>query len=103
MIPDGRVADAGKIVEVEPQKRLVLTWRNEFIPELHADGFSRLTYDLEPQGDMVKLTLTHESETPGSKLIAKVSQGWPTILASLKSLLETGEPLATTRKWPEKL
>lgn len=103
MIPDGRVADAGEILEVEPHKRLVLTWRNEFLPELREDGFSRLTYELEQQGDMVKLRLTHESDTPGSKLIEKVSQGWPAILASLKSLLETGESLVATRKWPEKL
>jgi uncharacterized protein YndB with AHSA1/START domain len=101
MIPDGRVADAGQILEVEPNKRLVLTWRNEFRPELREDGFSRLTYELEQQGDMVKLTLTYESETPGSKLIEAVSQGWPAILASLKSLLETGESLAATRNWPE--
>ena len=52
---------------------------------------------------MVKLKLTHESDTPGSKLIEKVSQGWPAVLASLKSLLETGESLAATRRWPEKL
>jgi len=101
MIPDGRVADAGEVLEIQPHKRLVLTWRNEFLPELREDGFSRLTYELEQQGDMVKLTLTHQSETPGSKLIEKVSQGWPAILASLKSLLETGEPLEATRKWPE--
>ncbi|AMN42571.1 SRPBCC family protein [Rhodoplanes sp. Z2-YC6860] len=103
MIPDGRVADAGKIIEVEPHKRLVLTWQNEFLSELRADGVSRLTYELEQQGDMVKLTLTHESDTPDSKLIEKVSQGWPAILASLKSLLETGESLVATRKWPGKL
>jgi hypothetical protein len=49
----------------------------------------------------VKLTVTHESEIKGSKLIASVSQGWPHILASLKSLLETGAPLEGTRRWPE--
>jgi uncharacterized protein YndB with AHSA1/START domain len=101
MIPDGRVGDSGEILEIEPGRRLVQTWRNEFRPELHADGYSRLTYELEPQGDTVKLTLIHESETPDSKLIEAVSGGWPAILASLKSLLETGTPLEATRHWPK--
>jgi len=101
MIPDGRVADSGEVVEVEPGRRLVLTWRNQFKPELRDDGPSRLTYEIEPQGEAVKLTVIHESETPDSKLIRAVSSGWPMILASLKSLLETGESLEATRKWPE--
>jgi uncharacterized protein YndB with AHSA1/START domain len=101
MIPDGRVGDAGEILEIDPPRRLVLSWRNEFKPELKAEGYSRLTYELEQQGDSVKLTLIHESDTPGSKLIEAVSTGWPMILASLKSLLETGESLEATRRWPE--
>lgn len=101
MIPDGRVGDAGEVVEIEPYRKLVLTWRNEFMPELRAEGYSRLTYELEQVGDSVKLTLTHEMNRPESKLIDAVSNGWPHILASLKSLLETGESLAETQKWPE--
>jgi uncharacterized protein YndB with AHSA1/START domain len=103
MIPDGRVADSGEIIEIEPHRRLVLTWRNEFRPELHKEGYSRLTYELEQQGDMVKLTLTHEIDWPESKFIEAVSQGWPAILSSLKSLLETGESLEATRRWPENM
>jgi hypothetical protein len=80
---------------------LVLSWRNEFKPELRAEGFSRLTYELEAQGDMVKLTVIHEIDRPESKLIEAVSEGWPAILASLKSFLETGNPLEATRRWPE--
>jgi uncharacterized protein YndB with AHSA1/START domain len=102
MIPDGRVADSGEIVAIEPHKHLALTWRNEFKPELREEGYSRLTYELEQQGDMVKLTLTHEIEQPPSgksKFIEAVSSGWPAILASLKSLLETGESLEATRNW----
>lgn len=102
MIPDGRVADSGEIVEIDPPRRLVLTWRNEFRPELHKEGYSRLTYELEQQGDTVRLMLTHEIDRPGSELIAAVSSGWPAILSSLKSLLETGESLEATRRWPEK-
>jgi uncharacterized protein YndB with AHSA1/START domain len=101
MIPDGRVADSGEIVEIEPERRLVLTWRNEFKPELRAEGDSRLTYELEKRGESVKLTVIHEMDKPDSKLIQAVSGGWPVILASLKSLLETGESLEETRRWPE--
>lgn len=101
MIPDGRVGDAGEIVECEPEKRLVLTWRNEFQPALKEEGFSLLTIELEQQGDVVKLSLVHEMQRDGSKLIEGVSSGWPMILASLKSLLETGESFEATRKWPE--
>jgi len=101
MIPDGRVGDSGEVLEIEPGRRLVLSWRNEFIPEMRAEGYSRLTYELEPMGESVKLTVIHEMDKPGSKLIEAVSSGWPHILASLKSLLETGESLVETRKWPE--
>jgi uncharacterized protein YndB with AHSA1/START domain len=101
MIPDGRIGDSGEVLEINPNRRLVLRWRNEFMPELREETPTRLTYELEPQGDMVKLTVIHESEEPGSKLIEMVSNGWPIILSSLKSLLETGESLAATRRWPE--
>jgi uncharacterized protein YndB with AHSA1/START domain len=101
MIPDGRVADSGQVVEIEPERRLVLSWRNEFRPELRAEGFSRLTFEIEKVGESVKLTVIHEMDKPGSKLIDAVSNGWPHILASLKSLLETGESLVETRRWPE--
>jgi uncharacterized protein YndB with AHSA1/START domain len=101
MLPDGRVADCGEILEIEPNRRLVLTWHNQFKPELQAEGPSQLTYELEPQGDSVKLTIIHEMPLPDSKLIGAVSQGWPPILSSLKSLLETGESLEITRRWPK--
>jgi uncharacterized protein YndB with AHSA1/START domain len=101
MLPDGRVGDAGEVLEIEPERRLVLSWRNEFIPEMRAEGYSRMTYELEQQGDMVKFTLIHEMDTLNSKLIDAVAHGWPMNIASLKSLLETGESLEATRKWPE--
>jgi uncharacterized protein YndB with AHSA1/START domain len=100
MIPDGRVADSGQVLEIEPERRLVLTWRNEFKPELRVEGFSRLTYELEQQGESVKLTVIHEMDKPESKFIDAVSNGWPHLLSSLKSLLETGESLVETRQWP---
>jgi uncharacterized protein YndB with AHSA1/START domain len=101
MIPDGRVADAGEIVEIEPQRRLVLRWRNEFMPELREEGYSRMTYEIEKKRESVKLTVIHEMERGGSKLIDVVSGGWPTILSSLKSVLETGQALEETKRWPK--
>ncbi len=101
MIPDGRVGDSGTVPEFDPPRRLVLAWRNEFMPDLKAEGYSTCTYVLEPAGTAVKLTLTHELDAPHSKLIGGVSEGWPHLLASLKSLLETGESLVESRTWPE--
>jgi uncharacterized protein YndB with AHSA1/START domain len=101
MIPDGRVTDSGQVLEIEPHRRLVLSWRNEFRPELHEEGYSRCTFELEKLGSSVKLTIVHEIDRPDSKLVQAVSNGWPHILSSLKSLLETGEPLEETRHWPK--
>jgi uncharacterized protein YndB with AHSA1/START domain len=101
MTPDGRVADSGEILEIDPQKKLVLSWRNELFPDMRAEGHSRLTYELEAKGEAVKLTLIHEIDKADSKLIDATSSGWPAILSSLKSLLETGEPLDETRRWPK--
>jgi uncharacterized protein YndB with AHSA1/START domain len=101
MLPDGRVGDSGEVLEFDPPRRLVLSWRNEFKPELHEEGYSRMTYTLEPKGGSVKLTVLHEMGKPDSKLIEGVSNGWPHLLSSLKSLLETGESLVETRTWPK--
>jgi len=67
---DGQVSDAGKVVEYDPPKRLAYTFVN-----------------------IVKLTLTHEGFAPDSKMLPAISKGWPAILSSLKSILETGHPL----------
>jgi uncharacterized protein YndB with AHSA1/START domain len=99
--PDGRTADAGEVIEIEPQKRLVLSWQHQLHPEARAEGFSRMTYELEQAGDVVKLTVPHQIDKDDSKLINAISGGWPMILASLKSLLETGESLEATRQWPK--
>jgi uncharacterized protein YndB with AHSA1/START domain len=88
---DGRVADRGEILEIDPPRRMVLRWQNEWKPELKAEGASLCTMELEPMGRAVKLTVTHQMERPDSKLITAVSGGWPLILSNLKSLLETGE------------
>ena len=99
--PDGGLCDSGEVVEVKPARRLVLKWRNEFVPAMRKEGYSRMTLEIEKQGTSVKLTIVHEMRKPGSKFIDSVSEGWPPILSSLKSLLETGESLVETRRWPE--
>ncbi|MBV9510727.1 MAG: SRPBCC domain-containing protein, partial [Caulobacteraceae bacterium] len=74
----------------DPPRRLAFTWRNEFRPELKAEGFAFCSYELEPVDGAVKLTITHGVDRPNSQLIQAVSGGWPRILSNLKSLLETG-------------
>ncbi len=91
--PDGRITDSGKVLEVDKPRRLVLKWRNEFMPELTAEGFSRCTFEIESANGVVKLTILHEIDVPESKLVKAVSGGWPKILSSLKSLLETGKAI----------
>jgi len=93
VFPDGRVADTGEIAEIDPPRRLVLKWRNEFRPELKSEGYSRCTVELEPLAGAVKLTITHVMARAESKFIEAVSGGWPKILSSLKSMLETGRAL----------
>ncbi|MGH8046203.1 MAG: SRPBCC family protein [Chthoniobacterales bacterium] len=97
--PDGATIDSGEVLEVDPPKHLVLKWRNEYKPEAKAEGYSRMTYTLEAKGDMVKFTVLHEMDKGQSVFIQQVSNGWPIILSSLKTLLETGESLEETRSW----
>jgi uncharacterized protein YndB with AHSA1/START domain len=97
VLTDGRVADTGEVLEFEPPKRLAIKWRNEFMPELTAEGWSQCVFELEPQGEAVKLTVTHSIPVENSKLVVAVSGGWPQILSNLKTLVETGEPLVPQR------
>ena len=88
--PDGRITDDGEIVEAEPPRRLVIRWQNRMRPELTAEGPSLCTFELEPSGSAVKLSITHTIERESSKLIEAVSGGWPKVISNLKSFLETG-------------
>jgi len=82
--------------ECEPHRRLSYSWQVEFHEEFRRERPSRLTFELEPMGAEVKLTVIHDDFDPGSKVLVAVSGGWPMILASLKSLMETGSALALT-------
>jgi uncharacterized protein YndB with AHSA1/START domain len=102
VFPDGRVADTGEIVEIEKPSRLVLKWRNQFRPELQEEGEARCVIEIEPAGEVVKLTITHEIDKSDSKLIGAVSIGWPKILSSLKTLLESGSALPPIGELPRR-
>ncbi|QIS21813.1 ArsR/SmtB family transcription factor [Nocardia terpenica] len=94
------------ILEADPYRRLSYTWhtfdqafaeRFEFSAEdgakFAAEPRSTVTFELEPVGETVKLTVTHDGFPEGSAVLAAISQGWPGILSNLKTLLETGETL----------
>jgi len=87
--PENEVWVTGKVVESTPPRRLVLTWAD---PE-DLDDCSRVTFEIKPVDDMVCLTVTHDEFKANSPMAEKVSQGWPQVLSSLKTFLETGEGL----------
>ena len=80
----------GKVLESNPPKRLVLSWAD---PDDLADK-SRVTFEIETIKDAVCLTVTHDHFKAGSSMAAKVNGGWPRVLSSMKSFLETGKGLA---------
>jgi uncharacterized protein YndB with AHSA1/START domain len=80
----------GKVVEIVPPTRLVMTWANAS-QAADPGSYSRVCFDLVPYENMVRLTVTHDELEAGSGMAKGISQGWPAVLSSLKSLLETGE------------
>ncbi|MBU1335108.1 MAG: SRPBCC family protein [Alphaproteobacteria bacterium] len=82
----------GKVVEVSPPKRLVMTWTNAS-QEADPDSYSRVTFDIEEYDDMVRLTVAHDELLAGGGMAKGISKGWPIVLSSLKSFLETGRAL----------
>ncbi len=91
-----------EVIQADPPHMLVQTWRMLMSPEMAAEGFTHLTYTIEPvRGGVTKLTVTHDL-TGASKfaaLLAGESEvegaggGWSEVLSGLKTLLETGQPL----------
>jgi len=94
---EGKPTIEGKVLASEPHKRLAYTW-DPCAPNAHGECTSRVTFDLEPRGKVVKLTVTHDNLDEGGKTFRDISGGWPMVIASLKSLLETGKPLPAETK-----
>ena len=91
---------AGKVLECEPHRKLVYTWKQKDAPELakRRNGLSRVTYEITPMGAQVKFRLIHENLMPediekNPNTFRGVNNGWPAVISSLKSLLETGEAM----------
>ncbi|TIP88032.1 MAG: polyketide cyclase [Mesorhizobium sp.] len=82
----------GKVVEVSPPTRLVITWANASQASDPA-SYSRVTFELEEYEAMVRLTVTHDELEAGSGMANGIKKGWPIVLSSLKSFLETGQAI----------
>ncbi len=95
---------AGEVLKVDPPRTLSYTFQPLRDAEQRAERPSRVTFEIEtlgagpgPQGSAVKLTVTHDDFPENSKVIQGISNGWPGILSSLKTLLETGRALGLTK------
>ena len=95
-LPDGTEAIRGEVVEAEPGKRLVTTFDARWDDGVAADEPSRISWDIEPQGESVKLKVTHDGFAGETETYRQVAGGMPYILSGLKTLLETGKPLAVS-------
>ncbi|MBV1704955.1 MAG: SRPBCC family protein [Hyphomicrobiales bacterium] len=79
----------GKVLEISPPHRLVISWANESQKD-DPEKTSRVTFEVEGHRDMVKLTVIHDELEAGGGMEKGIRMGWPMVLAGLKSLLETG-------------
>ena len=97
LVTDGITSDVGEILEADPPQRLSYTFRHILKEETRKEPPTKVVFDIERHGNLVKLTLTHEGFAEGSWLLGAVSNGWPAILSGLKTLLESGAELAIPR------
>ncbi|MGY4399580.1 SRPBCC family protein [Bradyrhizobium sp. USDA 3315] len=87
---DGRRSVQGEVLIADPPNKLAYSW--DVVKEgVEREQVSRVTFDIEPHGTVVKLTVTHDNLGP--KTLRDISGGWPMVIASLKSFLETGREL----------
>ena len=96
--PAGRQVHDDPIIESDPPRKLVYGWKS-LHKELPDERPSRVTFLLEPLKDQTRFTVTHDEFDAGSKMFEMISRGWPAVLSSLKSFLETGRGLAPS--WGE--
>jgi uncharacterized protein YndB with AHSA1/START domain len=94
-LPDGRINVQGKVVDWEPPRKLSVTWQVAWPEDFRKLPECVVSYEISQAGDAVRLTMTesHSWEVPEA-ILSGGRTGWPAILSSLKSLLETGKPLA---------
>ena len=102
--PDGSTHIDGKVLACDPPRKLSVTWNVNWPGLVEKLGRTIVTYEIAPMGDAVRLTMTesHERELPDD-ILSGGRLGWPAILSSLKSVLETGKPLAVKMETPLKM
>ncbi|MBV8064077.1 MAG: SRPBCC family protein [Actinobacteria bacterium] len=92
---NGEALVRGKVIETDAPNRLVHTWRALYDPETAAEEDSRVTWEIESQeGGYSKLRVVHDQLEGAPKTALSVAGGWSYVLSGLKTLLETGQPLA---------
>ena len=102
--PDGSVHIDGEVIECVAPRKLTITWNVNWPNLVEKLGRTLVTYDIEPAGDAVRLTMTEAHDRPISDdILSGGRAGWPAILSSLKSLLETGEPLVIKMEPPQRM
>ena len=94
LVMDGTTTDVGEVLEFDRPRRLSYTFHHILSEAARKERPTTVVFKLEPHGKLVKLTLTHEDFETGSKLLDGISKGWPAILSSLKTMLESGTALA---------
>ncbi len=94
LVMSGTTTDVGEVLEVDRPRRLSYTFHHVLSEAARKERPTKVVFTIEPHGKIVKLTLTHEDFEDGSVILDGISKGWPAILSSLKSLLESGTALS---------